>query len=109
DINYGDYATNGGSFAGSNSGGFPPKAVGSGYGLDFSLSTILFNKITIAAAVNNIGQVKYKRNVYSVRDTLIGSYSLEGLNDMNVTQSLNSLLSGGSIMRLEGEEEYTLT
>lgn len=109
DINYGDYASQTGSFAGSNTGEFPPKAVGSGYGLDFSVSAILFNKLTIAAAVNNIGQIKYKRNVYSVRDTLIGSYSLEGLDNMNVTQSLNSLLSGGSIIRLEGEEEYVLT
>lgn len=107
DINYSQAAANSNSFSGTNAGGFPPKAVGNGYGVDISLSAILFNKLTIAAAVNNIGSVTYTRNVYSVRDTLISSYSLEGLDDNNITQALNSFLRDGGMINLEGEEKYT--
>lgn len=108
DINYGNYATTSNSYSGTNQGGFPPKSVGSGYGVDLSLSALIFNKITVAAAVNNIGQVTYTKNVYSVRDTLMLSYSLEGFDDNNVTQALNTLLQNGGIVYLEGEEEVVV-
>lgn len=108
-IDYSSIASGSPSFSGTNQRGFPPKGVGTGYGLDFSVSAILLNKITVAAAVNNVGQITYKRNVYSVRDTLIGSYSLAGLESDNVTQSVNSLLQNGGLLNLEGEEKYTLT
>jgi len=85
-----------------------PKAVGSGYGLDFSASAILFGKLKIAAAVNNIGQVKYTRNVYKVNDTLLRSISVNGLSDYNVTQSVNQMLREGGILTLEGQEDYVL-
>jgi len=85
-----------------------PKAIGNGYGVDLSASVILFSKLKVAASVNNIGQVKYKGNVYSVRDTLVGSLSLAGLADYDVTQSVNQLLSSGGLMNLQGEKEYIL-
>jgi hypothetical protein len=108
-IDYSSIATGASSYSGTNQGGFPPKGVGTGYGLDFSVSAKLLNKITVAAAVNNVGQITYKRNVYSVRDTLIGGYSLEGLETDNVTQSINSLLQNGGLLNIEGEEKYTVT
>ena len=52
-------------------GNLLPSAVGNGYGIDLSASVILFNNLRIAASVNNIGQVTYNRNVYSVKDTLV--------------------------------------
>lgn len=108
-IDYASYATSGGSYSGTNQSGFPPKSIGNGYGLDFSLSTIIFNKITVAAAVNNIGKITYNKNVYSVQDTLIGSYSLDGFDDNNVTQALNSLLENGGVLRLEGQEKVVVS
>lgn len=83
-----------------------PKVVGSGYGIDFSASVILFNKLKFAAAVNNIGQVKYTRNVYKVNDTLLTSVSVNGLSDYNVTQAVNQMLREGGILSLEGQEDY---
>ena len=107
DIDYGTVASsNPSNFVSSASG--LPKAIGNGYGIDLSASVILFSKIKVAASVNNIGQVKYKRNVYSVRDTLVGSLSLPGLEDYDVTQSINNLLSSGGLLTLQGEEEYIL-
>lgn len=88
-------------------GGIPP-AVGSGYGLDFSASAILWNKLKVAVAVNNIGSVTYDRNVYTVKDTLIGNIGINSLTDMNISKSVNQLLSKGGLLTLKGQEKYTL-
>jgi hypothetical protein len=85
-----------------------PKVVGTGYGLDFSASMVFFNRLKVAAAVNNIGQVTYNRNVYRVLDTLVTNVNIDGLNDYNVTQAVNQLLNQGGIMTLEGQEKYTV-
>ena len=106
-IDYGAVATtNPSNFASSASG--LPKAIGNGYGVDLSASVILFSKLKVAASVNNIGSVTYNRNVYSVKDTLVGSLSLAGLADYDVTQSINQMLSTGGLLTLEGKEEYVL-
>ncbi|MEY3238014.1 MAG: hypothetical protein RI883_2115, partial [Bacteroidota bacterium] len=85
-----------------------PKVVGTGYGIDLSASMILFNKLKIAAAVNNIGSVTYTRNVYKVNDTLLTSVSINGLSDYNVSQSVNQLLNSGGLFSLVGQEKYVL-
>lgn len=98
-----------GSIAGANplsySGGIPP-AVGNGYGVDLATSVRLFNKLTFAAAVNNVGSVTYTRNVYTVKDTLFGDFKLDGLQDADITQSINQLLREGGILHLEGKEKF---
>lgn len=104
DIDYGNVT---GANVLSKKGGIPP-AVGNGYGLDFAVSAKLFSKITLAAAVNNIGSVTYKRNVYTVRDTLFGNFSLNGLDQANITNSVNQMLQSGGILTLKGEESYKL-
>ncbi|MES2589001.1 MAG: DUF5723 family protein [Bacteroidota bacterium] len=108
-INYGDVAqTNPSSFL-NYKGGIPP-AVGNGFGLDFSISTILFNKLKVAMSVNNIGYVEYKRNVYKVKDTLVGNIGLPGLNleNENLMDGVGQLLKTGSILTLVGEEKFKL-
>jgi len=103
-INYGNVS---GANVLTHNGGIPP-AVGQGYGVDLSASAILFNKLKVAVAVNNIGSVTYTRNVYRVRDTLFGSFGLAGLSDANITSSINQLLNDGGILTLEGQEKYTV-
>mgnify|MGYP001158402678 CR=1 FL=1 len=102
DINYGTGMNNM-----SNSGALP-ESVGSGYGVDLSASVILLDKIRLAAAVNNIGSVKYTRNVYSVRDTLVESVSLAGLEDANIPETMNQLAEDGGLLNLVGEEEIVV-
>ena len=85
-----------------------PKIVGSGYGIDLSASAIFFNKLKIAAAVNNIGSVTYSRNVYKASDTLLTNVSINGLSDYNISQSVNKLLNDGGLFKLQGEEKYVL-
>lgn len=107
-INYGEIANgNISSFTG-NGKGLPP-VVGNGYGIDLSASMIFFNKLRVAAAVNNIGSVTYKRNVYSVKDTLFGNLSIAGLSDNNITETVDQLLRDGGILTLVGEEKYVQT
>lgn len=106
-LNYGSVANvNPSTF--TDKGGLLPKVVGSGFGLDISASMILFNKLKIAAAVNNFGQVTYTRNVYRVNDTLLTSVTLNGLNDYNITQAVNQMLNDGGILSLQGQEKYTV-
>ncbi|MES2799356.1 MAG: hypothetical protein V4638_05020 [Bacteroidota bacterium] len=85
-----------------------PKSVGSGYGIDLSLSAILFNRLKIAVAANNIGSVTYDRNVYRVKDTLVANLQLAGLSEYNITQAVNQFLQDGGILELEGVEKYTI-
>lgn len=108
-INYSPGAASSGSYAGTNQSSFPPKSVGSGYGIDLSLSAKLFGKLTVAAAVNNIGKVTYTRNVYSVRDTSISRLSIEGLNTDNITQAVNAFMQNGGILNLKGEEKTSVS
>jgi len=71
DIDYGSIANfNPSTFTGS---GALPKPVGTGFGVDFSASTRIGGFLTLSAAVNNIGSVTYTRNVYRVKDSLVGS------------------------------------
>lgn len=106
-LDYGSIATSNPS-ASTDKGSILPKVVGNGFGLDVSASVILFNKLKIAAAINNFGQVTYTRNVYKVNDTLVTSVSLNGLSDYNITQAVNQMLNNGGILSLQGQEKYTV-
>ncbi|MCH2224340.1 MAG: DUF5723 family protein [Crocinitomicaceae bacterium] len=86
--------------------GIIPKSVGNGYGVDLSATIMLFKKLKIAAAVNNIGSVTYTRNVYRVEDSLVSDISLNGMENFNVTNSIYSFLEDGGILSLVGEEKY---
>lgn len=106
DVNYGAVANfNPSTYTAT---GAIPKPVGMGYGLDFSASVRLFGMMTFSAAVNNIGSVTYTRNVYRVRDSIVGSMDLAGLANYNVTASYGQLLADGGLLSLEGEEKYTV-
>lgn len=83
-------------------------AVGNGYGIDLAASIVLFNTLKVALAVNNIGSVTYKRNVYKVKDTLFGSFSLNGLSTEDITKSINQLIRENGILTLQGQEKYTV-
>jgi len=106
DIDYGAIANvNPSTFTG---GGAIPKPVGMGYGLDFSMSAKILGFLKVSAAVNNLGSVTYTRNVYRVKDSIVGSMDLAGLANYNVTNSVQQLLEEGGILSLEGEEKYTV-
>lgn len=88
-------------------GGIPP-AVGTGYGIDLSVSAIFWKRLKVAVAVNNIGAVTYDRNVYRIKDTLIGTIGINSLTNLNLTNAVNQLLTKGGLLTLVGQEKYTL-
>ena len=105
-IDYGSVASgNPSNFTG---GGGIPASVGNGYGLDFSVTAQLAKYFKIGLAVNNIGSVTYKRNVYRVKDTLVGDMRLDGLGNYNITNSLDQFLADGGLLTLEGQEEIKI-
>lgn len=106
-VDYGAVANGNLSAFTNYKGGIPP-AVGNGYGIDLSASAIFFNKLKVAAAVNNMGSVTFRRNVYSARDTLLAEMSLSGLDNNNITEAVNQLLRDGGLLKLEGEEKYVM-
>lgn len=89
-------------------GGFLPKPVGMGYGVDVSASAKLFGILKLAAAINNLGSITYTRNVYRVKDSIVGSMQLNGLESYNVTNSYDQLLQDGGILALEGQEKFAV-
>jgi hypothetical protein len=106
DIDYGAVANSNPSNY-TKSGGIPA-SVGNGYGLDFSVSAMIAKYFKIGLAVNNLGSVTYKRNVYRVQDTLVGDMSLDGLSNYNITNSIDQFLADGGLLRLDGQEEVKI-
>jgi len=85
-----------------------PSVVGSGYGVDLSASVIFFGRLKVAAAVNNIGSVTYKRNVYRVQDTLVGSLEVNGLDEYNITKAVDKFMQDGGLFKLVGQDKHTV-
>lgn len=107
DINYGPIQNTNPNALNENSG-LLPSIVGNGYGIDLSASAVLFGKIRIATAVNNIGKVTYTRNVYSQNDTLLNRMTVQGLTDFNVSESMNQLVEEGGLLSLVTEEDVVV-
>lgn len=106
-IDYGEVElTNPSTF--SSESGLLPTVMGNGFGVDIATSIIMLKNIRIAASVNNLGRITYDRDVYTVGDTLVGSLSLPGLNDYDVTDAMSQMLESGSILNLQGQEEIVL-
>ena len=107
DIDYGEVSSANASNY-QEKGKMFPRAVGSGYGVDLSVSALLFSKLKVGLAVNNIGAVTYKRNVYSVTDSLITEVRMNGLENNNVTKVMDELLKKDGILNLVGEEKVKI-
>lgn len=108
DINYGSIANTNPSSVWENTKKKLPEIVGRGYGFDLSATVKMAKIFTFGMAINNIGSVTYDKDVYKVRDTLIGSVSLSGLQDPNVLASVNRFLDKDGILELEGQEQIVV-
>ncbi|MBL7898410.1 MAG: hypothetical protein JNJ99_07735 [Crocinitomicaceae bacterium] len=84
-------------------------SVGTGYGLDFGANMTFFNKLHVAASVTNIGSMTYTGNVFTAVDTLVVGYSREGLEDMNIANSVPEMLEGSGLFTLEDMQEYKVS
>ena len=101
-IDYGTASQTANSVSGTS---FPPKTVGSGFGMDFGLNVIIKNCIEIGAAFINAGSITWKGNVYEVRDTFLMSTTSAGMNNYNIPGNLANLMGEGGLMKLVGQKE----
>ena len=89
------------------SGGLP-KSVGSGMGFDLGLNIIIKNRLKIGASYINAGSIKWKGNLYSVKDTFVYSTTNAGLNNYNPFSQLGDIFGKNGLLKLEGEQERTI-
>lgn len=108
DIDYGAIANSNPSAVMQDASRKIPEIVGNGYGFDLSATLKMAKIFTFGLAINNMGSVTYNKNIYKVRDTLIGSISLDGLKDPNVLQSVNRFLDKDGLLELEGQEKIVI-
>jgi hypothetical protein len=80
-------------------------SVGQGFGLDIGANITIFNKLHLAASVTNIGSMTYTGNVYEMVDTLVVSYTQDGLDDMNIANSVPEMLEESGLFTLRGLTE----
>ena len=107
DIDYGTAAM-GNPSALTPTTSFPPKSVGSGWGFDVGANVVLFNKLKIGAAVNNIGSITWDGNVYSLSDTLVYDTENAGLESYNVFNSIKDVVGDDGLLKLSGETSRTV-
>ncbi len=98
------FASNINPFNASSIGGIFSKPIGNGFGLDFSASAILFNKIRVAAAVNNIGSVKYDQFKYTGNTALPQEIAVEDFDPASSAATVQGLLSGSQLLNYQGKE-----
>ncbi len=79
--------------------------VGQGFGVDFGINITMLKKLHLAASVTNIGSMTYTGNVYEGVDTLVVKYSSDGLQDMNIANSIPELLEETGFFKLQGVQE----
>jgi hypothetical protein len=60
------------------------QSVGSGWGLDFGLAALLFDKVRIGLAITDIGQIKWDGNVYEGEDAVLNNIETSGLDNYNI-------------------------
>lgn len=85
--------------------GFPPKTVGQGYGFDFGVNVVIKNKIKLGASLIGVGSIKWKGNVYTVKDTMLTATSSIGLNSYNIFNQFGTIVGDKGFLDLKGEQE----
>lgn len=87
-------------------GGAFPEPVGYGYGLDFSASALLFKKFRVAAAVNNIGSVKYRQKVYQGTSGGEQTLYVDGLDPTDFEEDIRELIQGTQLVEFVEERTF---
>ena len=85
-----------------------PRSVGQGFGMDFGVNILLFNKLKIGLAVNNIGSMTWDGNVYTVKDTLVFDTESSGLENFNVASQLGDVLGEDGLFEYNGLASKTV-
>jgi hypothetical protein len=88
---------------------FLPPAIGNGYSFDYSMSAIIGGELKLAIAFNNIGLITYDKNIYKLKDTLVGEVTMSNLHHLTTSNPIEQLVQRGGIVTLEATEKYTIS
>ncbi len=81
-------------------------SVGSGFGLDLGTTVIIGSKIRLSAAVNDIGSITWKSNLYTLNDSDLEELALNSLSSDAVIPQISELIVGDhKIVEWESAEE----
>jgi len=82
--------------------------VGSGFGFDFGTTVIIGTKIRLSAAVNDLGSMTWKSNLYTLDDSSLQELAINSLEDGElVTQVSDLVLGDNQIANWQAAEEQT--
>lgn len=105
DLNYGSAALSNPSTLPATGATFFKSPVGTGYGLDVGVNLTLFNKLHVASSITNVGEMTYTGNLYTVKDTLVVSYTQDGMDDLDFSSAPKELLEESGLLQIEGASE----
>lgn len=70
------------------------QTVGNGWGLDFGVSALLFNKLRLALALTDYGKIVWDGNVYTGEDATVNNIQSAGMNNYNIFDLEENLIVG---------------
>jgi len=62
------------------------QSIGNGWGLDFGLSAMFLEKIRVAVALTDFGEIKWEGNVYSGENALLANIETAGMDYYNILE-----------------------
>jgi hypothetical protein len=83
----------------------PLKPAGEGFGFDIGASVIIKEKLTLSAAVNDIGSITWDGNVFSVEDLKLTELSSPGVSSLSLVDQLDTFIGEDGIIKWEGEKK----
>ena len=100
-IDYGQAAQQHPSF--TTQDGWFPKGVGSGMGFDAGISAIFNESIRVGLAVNDIGALNWKTNVFKATDAPLRDLGSAGFDNYNIIAEAQKIYGADGIMEWDGE------
>lgn len=85
-----------------------PKTVGNGFGFDFGVNVLIANRLKIGASLINMGSIRWKGNVYTIKDTFLYNTTNPGLDNYNIPAQLKDIMGKDGLLELVGEKERTV-
>lgn len=89
--------------------GWMPKPVGKGWGFDFGVNAVLFNKLKIGISYINAGSITWDGNVYTAQDTLLYDTQNPGLESYNIVNQMGDIFGKDGLFKWQGIEQKKIS
>lgn len=104
-IDYGEDANLNPSLDTVNNGSYLfPEPAGKGVGMDFGLNFIYDNKFKVGIAINDIGSITWKGNVFTVEDDTLFDIQSGGFDNYNIFNQASDIQADEGAFLWEGEK-----